>query len=40
MLEVIVQNGKDAELASKYGADRLEVVSAISEGGLRQVMVQ
>ncbi|MDS9999445.1 copper homeostasis protein CutC [Listeria cossartiae subsp. cayugensis] len=34
MLEVIVQNPRDAYLAEKYGADRMEVVSAISEGGL------
>lgn len=34
MLEVIVQNPRDAYLAEKYGANRMEVVSAISEGGL------
>ncbi|MHC5252025.1 copper homeostasis protein CutC [Listeria kieliensis] len=34
MLEVIVENAVDAKLAEKYGANRLEVVSAISEGGL------
>lgn len=39
MLEVIVQNPRDAYLAEKYGANRMEVVSAISEGGLLQVMV-
>lgn len=34
MLEVIVQNPRDAYLAEQYGANRVEVVSAISEGGL------
>lgn len=34
MLEVIVENAEDAKLAEIYGANRLEVVSAISEGGL------
>ncbi|EUJ55183.1 copper homeostasis protein CutC [Listeria fleischmannii] len=34
MLEVIVQNAEDAKRAEAYGADRMEVVSAISEGGL------
>ncbi|EAG7712140.1 copper homeostasis protein CutC [Listeria monocytogenes] len=34
MLEVIVQNPRDAYFAEKYGANRMEVVSAISEGGL------
>ncbi|MDT0016310.1 copper homeostasis protein CutC [Listeria swaminathanii] len=34
MLEVIVQNPRDAHLAEQYGANRMEVVSAISEGGL------
>ncbi|MBC6181471.1 copper homeostasis protein CutC [Listeria welshimeri] len=34
MLEVIVQNPRDAYLAEQYGANRMEVVSAISEGGL------
>lgn len=34
MLEVIVQNSRDAYLAEQYGANRMEVVSAISEGGL------
>lgn len=34
MLEVIVQNPRDAYLAEKYHASRMEVVSAISEGGL------
>ncbi|HBM3438303.1 TPA: copper homeostasis protein CutC [Listeria innocua] len=34
MLEVIVQNPRDAYLAEKYGTNRMEVVSAISEGGL------
>lgn len=33
-LEVIVQNGQDAIEAEKFGADRLELVSAIQEGGL------
>lgn len=33
-LEVIVQNGQDAMEAEKYGADRLELVSAMQEGGL------
>lgn len=33
-LELIVQNGRDAIEAEKYGADRLELVSAIGEGGL------
>lgn len=33
-IEVIVQNGKEARQAEKLGADRLELVSAISEGGL------
>ncbi|MBC2269750.1 copper homeostasis protein CutC [Listeria welshimeri] len=34
MLEVIVQNPRDAYLAEQYGANRMEVISAISEGGL------
>lgn len=34
MLEVIVQNPRDAYLAEQYSANRMEVVSAISEGGL------
>lgn len=34
MLEVIVQNALDAKRAEQFGADRMEVVSAISEGGL------
>ncbi|MBF2427846.1 copper homeostasis protein CutC [Listeria welshimeri] len=34
MLEVIIQNPRDAYLAEQYGANRMEVVSAISEGGL------
>ncbi|WP_088815141.1 MULTISPECIES: copper homeostasis protein CutC [Listeria] len=34
MLEVIVQNAEDAKRAEQFGADRMEVVSAISEGGL------
>lgn len=33
-IEIIVQNGRDAVEAEKYGADRLELVSAIGEGGL------
>ncbi|TCP29558.1 copper homeostasis protein [Scopulibacillus darangshiensis] len=33
-IEVIVQNEKDARDAEKAGADRLELVSAINEGGL------
>ncbi|WP_078381948.1 copper homeostasis protein CutC [Sutcliffiella halmapala] len=33
-LEVIVQNEQEAIAAEKLGADRLELVSAISEGGL------
>ncbi|GAB4074244.1 copper homeostasis protein CutC [Barrientosiimonas marina] len=33
-LEVIVQNGDEAKQAEELGADRLELVSAISEGGL------
>lgn len=33
-LEIIVQNGQDAIEAEKFGADRLELVSAIGEGGL------
>lgn len=32
--EFIIQNGRDAIEAEKYGADRLEFVSAIGEGGL------
>ncbi|WP_099223187.1 copper homeostasis protein CutC [Listeria costaricensis] len=34
MLEVIVQSGEDARCAEAFGADRMEVVQAISEGGL------
>lgn len=34
MLEVIVQNGQDAIEAEEVGASRLELVSAIQEGGL------
>lgn len=34
MLEVIVQNGEEAKQAEKLGADRMELVSAIKEGGL------
>lgn len=34
MLEVIVEDSKAAKEAEKAGADRLEVVSAIKEGGL------
>src|SRR5690554_410815 len=33
-LEVIVQNGSEAKQAEQLGADRLELVAAISEGGL------
>ncbi|GEL06639.1 copper homeostasis protein CutC [Salisediminibacterium halotolerans] len=33
-LEIIVENKRDAVLAEKYGADRLELVSAIASGGL------
>lgn len=33
-IEVIVQNAEDARSAEKLGAHRLELVSAISEGGL------
>ncbi|MGP4105870.1 copper homeostasis protein CutC [Virgibacillus sp. L01] len=33
-LEVIVQNGQEAVQAEKLGADRLELVSAMQEGGL------
>lgn len=33
-IEVIVQNGEEAIEAEQLGADRLELVSAISEGGL------
>lgn len=33
-IEMIVQNGTEAIEAEKMGADRLELVSAISEGGL------
>lgn len=34
MLEVIVQNGKEAVQAEKFGANRIELVAAIDEGGL------
>ncbi|MEC5423141.1 copper homeostasis protein CutC [Virgibacillus sp. C22-A2] len=34
LVEVIVQNGEEAVQAEKLGADRLELVSAMSEGGL------
>lgn len=34
MIEIIVQNGKDAVEAERLGAHRLEFVSAIGEGGL------
>ncbi|MYL42547.1 copper homeostasis protein CutC [Virgibacillus massiliensis] len=34
MLEVIVQNGEEAIHAENFGANRLELVTAISEGGL------
>ena len=33
-VEIIVLNGEDARTAEAYGADRLELVSAIAEGGL------
>lgn len=33
-LEVIIQNGEEAIQAEKVGADRLELVSAMTEGGL------
>lgn len=33
-IEVIVQNGREAVQAEKLGADRLELVAAIREGGL------
>lgn len=33
-VEVIVQNGKDASEAEKIGADRIELVSSIQQGGL------
>lgn len=33
-LEIIVENARDAALAETYGADRLELVSAIAQGGL------
>lgn len=34
MLEIIVQNRKEAIMAEKFGADRVELVSAMREGGL------
>ncbi|WP_099159482.1 copper homeostasis protein CutC [Virgibacillus ndiopensis] len=34
ILEVIVQNGQEAKQAEELGADRIELVSAIQEGGL------
>ncbi|GGJ95678.1 copper homeostasis protein CutC [Lentibacillus kapialis] len=34
LLEFIVQNGEEAKQAEEMGADRVELVSAISEGGL------
>ncbi|MEK3888658.1 copper homeostasis protein CutC [Bacillus sp. FSL K6-3431] len=34
IIEVIIQNELEAIQAEEYGADRLELVSAISEGGL------
>ncbi|KAB8134186.1 copper homeostasis protein CutC [Gracilibacillus oryzae] len=34
ILEVIVQNAEEARRAEELGADRLELVAAISEGGL------
>lgn len=33
-IEAIVLNEEDAKTAEAYGADRLELVSAIAEGGL------
>ncbi|MBZ5753877.1 MULTISPECIES: copper homeostasis protein CutC [Metabacillus] len=33
-IEVIVLNDEDAKIAEAYGADRLELVTAIGEGGL------
>lgn len=33
-IEAIVQNGEEAKQAEKLGADRLELVSAMTEGGL------
>ncbi|MGM7723567.1 copper homeostasis protein CutC [Metabacillus sp. Hm71] len=33
-IEVIVLNERDAQMAEAYGADRLELVTAIDEGGL------
>lgn len=33
-VEIIVMNQEDAKMAEAYGADRLELVSAMSEGGL------
>ena len=32
LVEVIVQNAEDAIQAERFGADRLELVSAMSEG--------
>ncbi|WP_312473296.1 copper homeostasis protein CutC [Neobacillus sp.] len=34
LVEIIVLNQEDAKYAEAYGADRLELVSAIAEGGL------
>lgn len=34
LIEVIVQNDEEAIEAEKLGADRLELVAAIQEGGL------
>ncbi|MEH7238210.1 copper homeostasis protein CutC [Bacillus sp. JJ1562] len=34
LIEIIVQNANDAKLAEEYGANRLELVTAMTEGGL------
>lgn len=39
VLEVIAVNVEDARVAEEGGADRIELVSAMSEGGLTPVMV-
>lgn len=33
-IEIIVKNEEEARMAEKYGADRLELISAMGEGGL------
>lgn len=38
VLEVIAVDVEDAKAAEEGGADRIELVSAMSEGGLLQVM--